>query len=61
MVLHHPPSFLESLQNASDTRPVPESAGLYPVVYVCFPAPSGTVGYLSWPRGVCECGVFGVG
>ncbi|KFY28824.1 hypothetical protein V491_00262, partial [Pseudogymnoascus sp. VKM F-3775] len=53
LVLHSPPSLLEPLQDASDTRVVPELAGVYPPVYVRFPAAGGAVGYISWPRGVC--------
>ncbi|KFY09259.1 hypothetical protein V492_05551 [Pseudogymnoascus sp. VKM F-4246] len=53
LVLYCPPSVLEPLQNASDTRTVPEFAGVYPPVYVCFPAPGGAVGYIPWPCGVC--------
>ncbi|KFZ19300.1 hypothetical protein V502_03736 [Pseudogymnoascus sp. VKM F-4520 (FW-2644)] len=53
LVLHRAPPVLEPLQNASDTRVVPEFTGVYPPVYVCFPAPGGAVGYIPWPCGVC--------
>ncbi|KFY74854.1 hypothetical protein V499_05152 [Pseudogymnoascus sp. VKM F-103] len=53
LFLHRPPSVLEPLQDASDTRAVPEFTGVYPLVYVCFPATGSAVGYIPWPCGVC--------